>query len=40
MRKLPSVAYIGFDVEAARQQRIESLGEHVRNFLQDVRDGS
>jgi hypothetical protein len=40
VRKLPAVAYIGFDVEAARQQRIEALGEHVRNFLQDVRDGS
>ncbi|WP_233198173.1 MULTISPECIES: FBP domain-containing protein [unclassified Cryobacterium] len=40
VRNLPSVAYIGFDVEAARQQRIEALGQHVRKFLQDVRDGS
>ena len=40
VRKLPSVAYIGFDVEAARQRRIEALGEHVRNFLRDVRNGS
>lgn len=39
VRKLPSMAYIGFDVEAARVRRIESLGEHVRNFVQDVRDG-
>ena len=40
VRKLPSVAYIGFDVEAARVRRIEALGEHVRNFVRDVRDGS
>ena len=40
VRKLSSVAHIGFDVEAARQRRIEALGEHVRNFLRDVRNGS
>ena len=40
VRKLPSMAYIGFDVEAARVRRIEALGEHVRNFVRDVRDGS
>ncbi|TFD23361.1 FBP domain-containing protein [Cryobacterium sp. TMS1-13-1] len=40
VRKLPSVAYIGFDVEAARQKRIGALGEHLRSFLRDVRDGS
>lgn len=38
VRKRPPVAYIGFDVEAARQQRIASLGERVRNFVRDVRD--
>jgi hypothetical protein len=35
----PPVAYIGFDVEAARQRRIEALGTHVRNFVRSVRDG-
>lgn len=40
VRKLPPLAYIGFDVEAARLRRIEALGEHVRNFVRDVRDGS
>jgi len=39
VRKLPPVAYIGFDVEAARQRRIEALGTHVRNFVRSVRDG-
>jgi len=40
VRKLPSVAYIGFDVQAARLHRIDALREHVRNFVRDVRDGS
>ena len=40
VRKLPSVAYIGFDVEAARLHRIDALRDHVRNFVRDVRDGS
>jgi hypothetical protein len=40
VRKLPSLAYIGFDVEAARTHRIDSLGEHVRDFVRDVRHGS
>jgi len=39
VRKAPPVAYLGFDVEAARQQRIRSLGERVRGFVKDVRDG-
>lgn len=39
VRQLPPIAYIGFDVEAARTKRIEVLGEHVRAFLRDVRDG-
>lgn len=40
VRKLPPVAYLGFDVEAARAQRIDALRKHVRNFVRDVRDGS
>lgn len=40
VRKLPPVAYLGFDVEAARERRIESLREHSRNFVLNVRDGS
>jgi hypothetical protein len=40
VRKAPPVAYLGFDVEAARQQRIRSLGDRVQRFVQDIRDGS
>ncbi|UFS58444.1 FBP domain-containing protein [Subtercola endophyticus] len=40
VRKRPPVAYIGFDVEAARQHRIEALRMHVQNFVRDVRDGA
>ena len=40
VRKAPPVAYLGFDVEAARQQHILALGEHVRAFVRDIRDGS
>ena len=40
VRRRPPVAYIGFDVEAARQHRIRVLGEHVRNFVRDVRDSA
>ena len=36
VRKAPPVAYLGFDVEAARQQRILALGERVRGFIRDV----
>ncbi|SFR69521.1 FBP C-terminal treble-clef zinc-finger [Agromyces sp. CF514] len=39
-RRLPSVAYVGFDVEAARQRRIEALREHVAGFVHTVREGS
>jgi hypothetical protein len=39
VRKLPPMAYIGFDAEAARLRRIDALGEHVRGFVRDVRDG-
>ena len=40
VRRLPPVAYIGFDVEAARVRRIEALREHVEGFVQAVREGS
>jgi hypothetical protein len=39
VRKRPPMAYIGFDVEAARLQRIDALRAHVQNFVRDVRDG-
>lgn len=39
-RRRPPVAYVGFDVEAARQQRVRALQEHVEAFLRAVRDGS
>jgi treble-clef zinc-finger protein len=38
VRKRPAVAYIGFDVEAARQQRIEVLRQHANAFALDIRD--
>ena len=38
VRRLPPVAYLGFDVEAARQGRISALRTHVANFVRDVRD--
>jgi hypothetical protein len=40
VRKQPAMAYIGFDVEAARERRIGSLSERVRGFARDIRDGS
>lgn len=40
VRRLPPVAYLGFDVEAARLHRIEALREHVAGFVQAVREGS
>lgn len=39
VRKHPTLAYVGFDLEAERQRRIDVLREHVRNFVLDVRDG-
>lgn len=39
VRRLPPVAYLGFDVEAARDRRIEALGDHVRSFVRLVREG-
>ena len=40
VRKKPPMAYIGFDAEAAREQRIVDLRVHVGNFVRNVRDGS
>lgn len=40
VRKRPPMAYLGFDVEAARDLRIASLREHVRAFVRDIRDGA
>ncbi|WP_375384411.1 FBP domain-containing protein [uncultured Microbacterium sp.] len=39
VRKLPPIAYLGFDAESARDRRIEALGDHVRAFVRLVRDG-
>lgn len=39
VRRRPTVAYVGFDVEAERQRRIRGLREHVGNFVRNVRDG-
>jgi hypothetical protein len=33
VRRLPPLAYDGFDRELARELRIVKLGEHVRAFL-------
>ena len=37
VRKRPPLAYVGFDVEAARRQRIDALREHVTTFVERVR---
>jgi len=39
VRKRPPMAYLGFDVDAARLARIEALRAHVRAFARDIRDG-
>lgn len=39
VRKRPPLAYVGFDVEAARLQRIEALREHVTTFIRRVTAG-
>ena len=39
VRKRPPTAYVGFDVEAAREQRIDALREHVDAFVRRVMDG-
>lgn len=33
-------AYLGFDVKAARQRRIEALRAHADRFARDIRDSS
>lgn len=35
-RKLPAVAYLGFDVEAARAKQISTLRERVQGFVTEV----
>jgi FBP C-terminal treble-clef zinc-finger len=40
VRKRPPVAYIGFDVDAARLQRIASLQQRAAAFIRDIRDGT
>jgi hypothetical protein len=39
VRKLPPLAYVGFDRDAARDRRIEMLRENVHGFLRSIRDG-
>ena len=39
VRKRPPTAYVGFDVEAARQRRMDALREHVQTFVRRVQDG-
>ncbi|QNE35808.1 FBP domain-containing protein [Leifsonia shinshuensis] len=39
VRKRAPLAYVGFDVEAARLQRIEALREHVATFIRRVAEG-
>ncbi|WP_295119721.1 FBP domain-containing protein [uncultured Leifsonia sp.] len=36
VRKRAPLAYVGFDVEAARQHRIDALREHVDTFVRRV----
>ena len=37
VRKLPTLAYLGFDREAERERRILVLREHVANFAANLR---
>lgn len=37
VRKLPTLAYVGFDREAERERRILALREHVARFAEAVR---
>lgn len=36
-RKLPAVAYLGFDVEAARDKQVDTLRERVQRFVLEVK---
>lgn len=38
-RRRPPSAYLGFDVAAARERRMEMLRENVTGFLRGIRDG-
>jgi len=40
VRKRPPVAYIGFDVDAARTERVEELRERSRSFARAVLHGA
>ncbi|MHC5797117.1 FBP domain-containing protein [Lacisediminihabitans sp. FW035] len=40
VRKLPPLAYTGFDRDAARVKRIESLGLRAGRFVADLRDST
>jgi hypothetical protein len=40
VRKRPAMAYIGFDVEAARLERIASLQARVASFADNIRAGA
>lgn len=40
VRKRPPVAYIGFDVDAAREERIQELRERARSFALSVLHGA
>jgi len=40
VRRLDPPAYLGHDVEAARDRRIGALRAHVDTFFRDLRDGS
>ncbi|GAA5036209.1 FBP domain-containing protein [Microbacterium fluvii] len=37
-RRTPKTAYLGFDVDAARQRRIDMLRENVEAFVRGIRD--
>ncbi|WP_308493893.1 FBP domain-containing protein [Microbacterium terrisoli] len=39
VRKLPPLAYPGFDRDAARDRRIAALRGNVTEFVRDIRDG-
>ncbi|MCS0498585.1 FBP domain-containing protein [Protaetiibacter mangrovi] len=36
VRKRPTLAYVGFDLDAERERRIATLREHVANFVRNV----
>jgi hypothetical protein len=39
VRKRPTMAYLGFDVDAERLRRIAALREHAQEFVPRIRDG-